>query len=472
MYLGIDLGTGSVKLMLVDGKGEARVASAAYPIEAPQSGFSETDPAEWIRAIRQALAEFSDLSSVRSIGFSGQMHGIVLLDAANQASLGRAILWSDQRGSSTLARFNALDNDYQARLLNAPASGMCATSLLWLKQERPTFYAKIRTVLFPKDYLRFMMTGQKATDYSDASGSLLYDFKERTWYSALIKELGLAEAYLPPIRAGIAQAGTVSAFGAQLFGLPEGIPVAIGGGDSTVAMFGSHLHSTNQLQMSVGTGAQISRPIAADQLPAWNPALNVFEGIRSIDRYQVAAMLNAGIALEWVRRLIKRDWNEIYAALESRSAAPNPPDLLFLPYLSGERTPYMNPSARGSWIGLGLHHTEMDLAFAALLGVACTLRLGLETLGMDGVDSIRAVGGSLKFDYWRNLLASVIGQPLEISEQTDISAYGAARIAAEMVNEPLLEMTANAKIYSGTNLPWMDAYFAKFKKAYGLLCQL
>ena len=474
MYLGIDLGTGSVKVMRVGGDGQTQVASASYPIEAPQSGFSETDPAQWIRAIRQAVAELSarsDLSSLRGIRFSGQMHGSVLLDQADQSSLGRAILWSDQRGRHYLEPLKALGPKYQAQLLNAPASGMSASTLLWLKHEQPALYAKIRTVLLPKDYIRFMMTGHKATDYSDASGSLLYDFKARNWYSEAIHALGLSEAYLPPIHAAIERAGTVNTRGAELFGLPEGVPVAIGGGDAPVGMFGSDLLSSKQVQISVGTAAQISRPIAADRLPVWNGALNVFEGIRTSDRYQVAAMLNAGIALEWVCRVLKRDWADIYAALEGRDLS-QAPDLLFLPYLSGERTPYMNPQARGAWIGLSLHHTDSDLALAALIGVACTLRLGLETLGMEGVDSIRAVGGSLRYEYWRNLLASVIGQPITIFEQTDISARGAVRIAAEMLGESLPSASTNAKVYAGQNLPWIADYFARFKKAYQLLGEL
>ena len=471
MYLGIDLGTGSVKLMLVDHNGKTQVASATYPIEAPQSGFAETDPAKWIDAIRTALKEFPDLSSLRGIGFSGQMHGIVPLDAQDQPSLGNAILWADQRGGKYLDRLRALDAPSQARLLNAPASGMSATSLLWLKYERPEIYAKIRTVLLPKDYIRFMLTGQKATDYSDASGSLLYDFAKRTWYGDVIETLGLSTDYLPPIRAGIERAGSVSAEGAKIFGLPEGVPVAVGGADAPTGMFGSDLHQNNQIQISVGTAAQISRPIAADRLPAWNPALNVFEGIRATDRYQVAAMLNAGIALEWVCRLLKRDWKEIYAALEGRDLSQKP-DILFLPYLSGERTPYMNPNARGAWIGLGLHHTDMDLAFAALVGVACTIRLGLESLGMEGVDSIRAVGGSLRYGYWRTLLASVIGQPITVFEQTDISAHGAVRIAAEMLNEPLAAQDSASQTYGGVTLPWIAEYFDKFKTAYTLLCKL
>ena len=471
MYLGIDLGTGSVKLMLADRNGNTHVASAAYPIEAPRSGFAETAPEKWIDAIRAALKKLPDVSSVRGIGFAGQMHGIVPLDEANQPSLGRAILWADQRGGKYLGLMRELDDGIQARLLNAPAPGMSATSLLWLKHEQPETYAKIRSILLPKDYIRFVMTGHKATDYSDASGSLLYDFKTRGWYGDAIRALGLDEAFLPPILPGVSLAGTVSASGAALFGLPEGIPVAVGGGDAPVGMFGSDLHLGNQIQISVGTAAQISRPLPVDRQPAWNPALNVFEGIRTTDRYQVAAMLNAGIALEWVCRILKRDWTEIYAALKERDLSKKP-DILFLPYLSGERTPYMNPDARGAWIGLGLHHTDMDLAFAALVGVACTIRLGLETLGTDGVDTIKAVGGSLRHEYWRNLLASVIGHPITIFEQTDISAYGAVRIAAEMLNETICEKSDRPETYRGYDLPWIAEYFDTFKKAYSLFSRL
>lgn len=465
MYLGIDLGTGSVKLMLADGSGAEQVVSETYPIESPQAGYAETDPRDWIGAIRKAVARLPPLAGLRGIGLSGQMHGIVPLDSNDVPVLERAILWADQRGGKCLGEFEVLSDAQRARLLNAPSAGMSAASLLWLKREAKRDYDRIRTLLMPKDYIRFAMTGTKATDYSDASGTVLYDFKDREWYGDAIAALGLDRDYLPPLRSGTDVAGAVSAAGAALLGLPEGTPVAVGGADAPTGMYGSGLHATSQIQVSVGTAAQISRPVPSGVLPGWNPALNVFEGIRPADRYQVAAMLNAGIALEWVRKTLKLDWEPIYAALEGKDLSVKP-DILFLPYLSGERTPYMNPDARGAWLGLGLHHDDLDLAFAALLGVACSIRLGLETIGTEGAETIRAVGGSLRYEYWRQLIASVLGRDLAVYEQADISARGAAYLAAEALGEGIAAKEERGRIYRGGNLGWIDEYFRDYKGLY------
>ena len=465
MYLGIDLGTGSVKLMLTDGDGKESVSSESYPIEAPEAGFSETDPRDWVAAVRKAAGTFPDLSKLRGIGFSGQMHGFVPLDAKGNATLGKAILWSDQRGGNTLGAFEALTRGQKERLVNAPAAGMTATSLLWLKRERPSEYERIASILFPKDYLRCAMTGEIATDFSDASGSVLYDFKNHAWCADAIAALGLKESYLPPILGAVKMAGSVSARGAELFGLPQGIPVAVGGADAPTGMFGSGLVSKKEIQLSVGTAAQISRPISSSVLPDWNPSLNAFEGVMPEHRYRVAAMLNAGIALEWARRMLRLEWEEIYAELERKDLSLRP-DIYFLPYLSGERTPYMNPSARGAWVGLSLHHERADLAFAALLGVACTVRLGLETLGDQGIERVRAVGGSLRYPFWRNLLASVLGRRIDISDQKDVSARGAARIAAVMRGEDILPAGETCSPCECRKERWMDDYYASFTELY------
>ncbi|AJY47322.1 xylulokinase [Martelella endophytica] len=471
MYLGIDLGTGSVKLMLVDGANQIHTASSPYRVEAPEAGFAETDPAAWIVAIRDAVARLPDLTGLKGIGFSGQMHGVVAVDREG-APLMPAILWADQRGGPYLGRFDTLPPAMRLRLLNTPVAGMAATTLLWLKHERPALYDRTATILFPKDYVRLLMTGAIATDYSDASGSLLYDFETRDWCLGAVDTLGLRTDFLPPIHPSLSQAGQINASGARLFGLPEGTPVAVGGGDAPVGMYGSGLRSSDEVQISVGSGAQIFRPIETDRLPDLNPSLNVFEGIATHDRYQVAAMLNAGIVLEWARAIVKSDWHSIYARLNDRHLG-QAPSLLFLPYLNGERTPYMSATPCGAWLGLSLNDDAFDMMFAALLGVACTIRLGLETLDAAGeIRTIRAVGGSLRHEYWRRLLASVIGQPLVISERTDISAFGAVRIASDMLQDTLRLPEDPTTVYQPSPLPWIENYFSRFKQAYSSLINL
>jgi xylulokinase len=465
MYLGIDLGTGSVKLMLVDPEGRERVASRSYPIESPEPGFAETDPETWLDAIRDAARELPALGALRAIGLSGQMHGVVATRLDGLDPVARAILWADRRGMKYLDRFEGVPPDMARRMSNAPAAGLTATTLLWLKHEKPGFLQSFDRALFPKDYIRAQLTGNVATDYSDASGSLMYDFRERTWYGELIDRLGLPRGILPEIRPSSETGGAVTAAAARRLGLPEGVPVAIGAADVTAAMFGSDLVDPSEVQVSVGTAAQVSRPIPADRLPGWNPSLNVYEGVLPTQRYRVAAMLNAGIALEWVRGLFRREWSEVYLDLEKRGLQ-RPLDLTFLPYLTGERTPYMNPDARGAWLGLSLNHSEGDLLLAALVGVACSIRLGMETLGLEGLTRVHTAGGSFRHSFWRRLVATALGRSISVSWQRDISARGAARIAALSIGEELPIVRGETQEVEPEPSTWMEDYYLSFQESY------
>jgi xylulokinase len=475
MFLGIDLGTGSVKVLLLGADGTRVGASRTYPIEAFAPGWAETGPQAWLEAIREAIRELPALDGLQAIGLSGQMHGIVPVAGEDARPLAKAILWADQRGASCLGRLQDLPGPMAHRGLNTPVAGMAATTLLWIQAENPELYRRMEQILFPKDYLRAVLTGDRATDFSDASGSLLYDFERRGWHGALIDRLGLDARMLPEIRQATDLAGVITEAAARYFGLPAGVPVATGAADAPAGMYGTGLTDPGAVQISIGTGAQVARPIPADRLPPLDRALNVFEGIEPGHRYRVAAMLNSGIALEWVLRLLRLDWTGVYHVLEARGLRERP-DLMFLPYLSGERTPYMDPDARGAWVGLGLHHAAEDLMLAALLGVACSIRLGLETLGTEGVSSVRAVGGSLRHPYWRQLVSSVLGRDLVLSRRTDASALGATRIAAAAIGGMAAWESAMARAeageadrsepVSGTRHPWMDDYFEAFKDGY------
>jgi xylulokinase len=467
MHLGIDLGTGSVKVMAVLEDGRELHASRAYGVGSPLPGYAETDCAEWLRGIREAWEELArglGPRAVDSIGLSGQMHGVVALSLA-EGPVAPAILWADQRGKDCLGRIFALPEGMRERLMNFPAAGMAAATMLWLKENRPETYAKADLFLFPKDYVRWALTGSLATDYSDASGSLLYDFREGAWYGELLERLGLDAGKLPPIRGSAELAGAVSASGASLTGLPKGAPVAVGAGDTPAALLGSGLSGADALQVSIGTGSQVARLCAT--LPPYDPALNLFESTAPGYLCRVAAMLNGGLALERVRSLFGRTWREIYGEIEGRGLAP-PLDLMFLPYLGGERCPYMNPDARGGWSGLGLHHEWIDLVHAALLGVACSVRLGAETIGRDGVERFRFVGGSSKYPYWNSLLASVLGSPLEVCDRSECSALGAVILGACATGREIPVRAAYSRV-EPRGLAGIDDYYARFKETYRAL---
>lgn len=472
MYLGIDLGTGSVKVMLLDHAGEETTASHTYPVDAPAPRRSETAPIEWSRGLHAALSDLGDLSQIEAIGLSGQMHGIVPVQRTangNITPLRPGILWSDGRSADYLSEYERLPSEMRSDLANVPAAGMAGPTLLWLQHHEPGVVETADHILFPKDYIRAELTGEIATDYSDASGSLLYSFSNRDWHRRLLERFSISPGLLPPIKSSTDRAGTVSSQAAARYGLPAGVPVAIGAGDTPAAMYGTNLVDPGVAQISVGTAAQVSRAVdPARRLPPVS-SLNLFEGATGDLRFQVAAMLNGGLALEWVRDRLGFSWSDLYFRLAGTST-DDPGELMFLPHLSGERTPFMNPRARGAWVGLSRSDDNDDMARAALLGVACTVRLGLETLeqGRRPTGEIRLVGGSARFAEWRRILTMILQRPLLYSEQADSSARGAALMAARMIGET----PPDAPPFfpeAPVRAPWVNEYYERFLATYHAL---
>lgn len=430
MLLGLDLGTGSAKavLMTVDGAiiGEG---SARYPVHAPQPGWAESDPRDWWDAaaavVRQAVGAHG--AAVTALGLSGQMHGVVLCDALGQP-LRPAVLWADGRANAELAAYRALDHAQQQALANPPAAGMAGPTLLWLRRHEPEAYRAARWALQPKDWLRLRLTGLAHAEPSDASATLLYDLALDTWADAIIAALTLRRDLLAPLVPSGAVAGTLTAEAALHLGLSEGVPVAAGAGDAAAAALGSGLLDPGQVQLTIGTAAQIlairDRPVADPRL-----ATHLYRAAQPERWYAMAAMQNAGLALEWVRGVLGLSWPEMYEAL--RRVPPGCDGLTFLPYLSGERTPHLDPNARGAWLGLHLHHTRAHLARAALEGVAFSLRDGLAALEATGVcaPSLVLAGGGTLEPSWRQLLADILGRPLEALSVPAASARGAALLA-------------------------------------------
>lgn len=499
MRLGIDLGTGSLKIMAADGAGNPLgTASRSYRISAPEPGAAETDTEEWITALRDAWAELSVrlISEGRdgrpeSIGLCGQMHGVVPVDSGGRA-LHPALLWADGRGGEFLGAFDCLPAEIRANLMNAPAAGMAALVILWFKKYRRAVYDRASYFLFPKDYVRFRLTGQVATDRGDGSAGLLYDFRSRSWSDGVLAGLGIDGSKLPPIRSAFDRGGEVSAAGAAVTGLPAGIPVAIGSSDAACALFGSGIFRSvlfsevapsstpgpsmvggGPVQISVGSGAQVLE--AVRQLPPFDPALNCYESAVDGVVYRMAAMLNGGVALEWVRSAVGIEWDEFYDDLDAERVRL-PEDLIFLPYLTGERTPYGDPDCRGAWIGLGLHHDRRQLLGAALLGVACSVRLGLESLGVDGGRRAYLVGGSSRRESWRVTLASVLERELELCSVTDASALGAAQIGAASAAgsdstsaAPFAPPPPATERVVPRDLPWLERYYRRFRDCHTAL---
>jgi xylulokinase len=430
MLLGIDLGTGSVKalLMAIDGTVIAE-ASHAYAVQAPQPGWAETDPAEWWQAVAIAVKTVmqNQDNRVQAIGLSGQMHGVVLTDAEGEP-LRSAILWADTRSGKVIDRYCALAPNLHKQLANPITTGMAGATLLWLQAQEPAIYKTARWALQPKDWLRFRLTGDVATEPSDASGTLLYDLIADAWAIDVLDALHLRADWLPAIVPSQAIAGSLTVEAAAQLGLQPGLPVVAGAADTAAAMLGTGVLKPGIVQLTVGSGAQIvtprSQPIADPQVRT-----HLYRAALPHQWYTLAAMQNAGLALEWVRRLLGLSWQQVYA--EAFTVAPGCEGLTFLPYFTGERTPHLDPNARGAWVGLGLHHTRSHLMRSALEGVAFSLKQGLEAIAATGInaDELRLAGGGTLEPEWRQLLADVLQLPLHSITVSAASARGAAMLA-------------------------------------------
>jgi xylulokinase len=430
VLLGLDLGTGSIKALLLEPDGTVvGEGSSAYPVGAPHPGWAETNPNDWWNAARDATRKAVGARGleVAAIGLSGQMHGLVLCDAKG-TPLRDAILWADARSSDELEAYKRLGPELLRRLGNPLAVGMAGVSLLWLKRHELETYSAARYALQPKDWLRQKLTHEVAAEPSDASATLLYDLEADGWAWTILEKLGLRSDLLAPIRPSGAVAGTLSSEAATHLGLREGVPVAAGAADAAAAMLGSGLLEVGAVQLTVGSGAQIVAPRDRVHLET-NPRTHLYRAAAPERWYAMAAMQNAGVALEWVRGILGLSWAEVYT--EAFSVPVGCEGLSFLPYLTGERTPHLDPHARGVWAGLGLHHTRGHLMRSALEGLAFSLKDGLSALETTGIQAneLRLAGGGTLDGRWRQLLADALERTLLASEVSSASARGAALLA-------------------------------------------
>jgi xylulokinase len=428
MLLGLDLGTGSLKALLLSESGQVIAeASRAYTVHAPHPGWAESNPNDWWQAAQAATLELGHGDEITAIGFSGQMHGVVLSDAKGQA-LRHAILWADTRTGSELETYKNLGPQTLQRLANPLVTGMAGMGLLWLKRHEPERLKLARWAFQAKDWLRYQLTGQAFADPSDASGTLLYDLERDAWALDVMEALELPQALLAPLRGSSEIAGTLSKTVANRLGLRAGILVAMGGGDTPTAMFGSGLLQPGVVQLSIGSGAQIVAPREAAIIDQ-SLRTHLYRAVTPNGWYAMAAMQNAGLALEWVRGMLGLDWERAYQ--EAFAEGVNTNGLSFLPYLMGERTPHLNANARGAWVGLALSHTRGHLMRAAFEGVAFAIRDGFEALLETGIQApaLRLVGGGTTMQPWRQLLADTLQRPLYTSEISNASARGAALLA-------------------------------------------
>src|SRR3954470_20625301 len=438
MYLGIDIGTGGTRALLVDSKGAVRAGctSAHEEMRMERPLWAEQRPENWwdaaVDAIRGVLKHAGVAGSeVKSIGLSGQMHGLVLLDAAG-AVIRPSLIWCDQRSQPQVDAVNArLGRDAVLRYIANPVlTGFTLPKLLWVRDHEPANFDKARKMLLPKDYVRYKLTGEYATEVSDASGTAVFDVVKRRWSFEMVDALGLDRSLLPECRESIEVSGKITAEVAALTGLAAGTPVVGGGGDQASSAVGNGVVAPGFVSCTLGTSGVV---FAHMEQVAYDPAGRVHSFCHAVPgKWHVMGVTQgAGLSLQWFRNQLAPGTAYDDLTAEAAQSPAGAQGLFWLPYLMGERTPHLDATARGGWIGLTNSHTRADLVRALIEGVSYSQRDCLEIVESLGVAvrSVRASGGGGKSAFWHQMFADIFAAHVSTLETQEGSAYGAALLA-------------------------------------------
>lgn len=478
LYIGIDLGTSAVKLLLMDGDGNIqKIVSRTYPIAFPHPGWSEQNPEDWLRETLAGICELTedcDKTQVAGIGVGGQMHGLVALDRGD-AVLRPAILWNDGRteeetdylnnviGKTELSRYTA----------NIAFAGFTAPKLLWMKKHEPELFARIDKIMLPKDYINYMLSGVHCTDFSDASGMLLLDVEHRCWSKEMLGICGVKEAWMPRLFESYDVVGTLSADMAKKLGLPPNVKIAAGAGDNAAAAVGTATVGDGKCNISLGTSGTIfisSDTFGVDK----NNALHAFAHADG-HYHLMGVMLSAASCNKW--------WMEdiLKTAEYSNEQSPITREKLgrsqvyFLPYLMGERSPHNDSSARGSFIGMSMDTTRADMTLSVLEGVAFGIRDSLEVARSLGIKISRSkiCGGGAKSPLWKEIISNVLNMELDSVESEEGPGYGGAILAAVACGEYSSVQSAAEKLVKVTSTVKPDAELAaRYEERYQVFRQI
>ena len=440
MYIGIDLGTSAVKLLLMDKAGQIlKIVSREYPIAFPHPGWSEQDPADWWSAICDGIPELLhgfDAAQVKDIGAGGQMHGLVVLDKDDNV-IRPCILWNDGRtqpqvdylnqviGRETLSRYTA----------NIAFAGFTAPKLLWMRQNEPALFDRIAKIMLPKDYINYKLTSTHCTDYSDASGMLLLDVQHKCWSKEMLKVCGVLERQLPKLYESWQPVGTLTAEAAKTLGLPQSVVVCAGAGDNAAAAVGCGAVGEGKCNISLGTSGTVfitSEKFGVDAKNALHSFAHADGGY-----HLMGCILSAASCNKW--------WmdNILHAEDYPAEQTPITPDKLgssdvyYLPYLMGERSPHNDPAARGAFLGLRMDTTRADMTQAVLEGVAFAIRDCVEIARAQGITVTHSTlcGGGAKSPLWRQIMANVLDLTLQLPQTEQGPGYGGAMLAAVACGE-------------------------------------
>lgn len=434
IVIGLDLGTSALKACALDEQGHSIAScSSAYLCEHPQQGWSEQDPAVWFEACEIVLEMLVQrlerrAQEIAGIAIAGQMHGLVLLDRAGEP-IRPALLWNDGRSAAESEQLNAdLGADTIAGITgNMSYPGFSASKILWVKRHEPEHFSRIHTVLLPKDYLVYKLTGTLSSEYSDASGTLLMDIHTKTWSPLLVERVGLKLAQLPELHASTDVVGEVLPDIADRLGLPRQVSVATGCGDNAAAALGTMTVAPGQATLSLGTSGTICAPMHQAHI---DPQHRVHTFCDAIGGYMMLpCILSAASANAWWSEQIIR--SAAYDEREQRLRANGTNTVLFLPYLMGERSPHNDASARGVFFGLSLSTTQDEMTQAVYEGVAFAFKENMDICRSNGLlfDHIAVCGGGAKSRVWVQILANVVGEKIEVLESDEGPALGAALLA-------------------------------------------
>lgn len=447
MYIGIDLGTSEVKAVLMGSQGDI-VASSGVPLSISRSHaqWSEQNPDDWWQATLQALMGLKtqapdDYAQTQAIGLSGQMHGAVLLGEQGDV-LRPAILWNDARAYQECVELEQLVHSLHQITGNLAMPGFTAPKLLWVHKHEPEVFKRIAKVLLPKDYLRFKLTGQYVSDMSDASGTLWLDVAHRSWSDEVLSACGLTRQHMPSLVEGSEATGELRAAVADQTRLPQAVIVAGGGGDNAVSAVGMGAVSDGDGFISLGTSGVL---FVVNHAYRPNPESAVHTFCHAIPHtwHQMSVMLSAASALRWLCQMVGVSEKELLAEVSALSLTDLASAPIFLPYLSGERTPHNDPHAKGVFYGLTLNHQRAHMAYAVIEGVAFGMRDGLLALADSGtqVRELSLVGGGAKSDLWAQLLADVLNVTIHKRAGGDVGgAVGAARLGALASEQPMAQV--------------------------------
>ena len=489
--LGIDIGTTSVRSLICSEKGEIIAgASVEHPVSSPKPGWSEQSPEDWwkgtVQSVRQALSRAGIKGDqIKGIGLSGQMHGAVLLDKAGKP-LRPAILWNDQRTARECEEI--YDRVGRKRLIqltcNPALTGFTAPKILWVRNHEKRLYDKTRKILLPKDYIRYRMSGEFATEVSDASGTLLLEVPRRRWCDEVLRKLDIDKSLLPECFESEEPSTRVSAIGAKELGIPAGTPIVGGGGDQAAGATGNGIVRKGIVSASLGTSGVLfafSDRVQTDPLGRVHTFCHAVRGKWHV----MGVMLAAGGSFQWWRNNMaeleraqaakgSRDPYDILCD-EAAQAPPGSEGLIFLPYLTGERTPHADPNARGGWIGLNVRHTKAHMIRSVIEGATYGMRDSLEIIrGMKiPVNEIRISGGGARSPFWRQVFADVYAHDVCTINATEGPAYGVALLAAVGIGAyKSIEEACDATIRVTSRTKFNKKIAAVYEKYYAIYRRL